>query len=331
MGDFWDRTLADAFSRGSLFSALSVHLWRGHNLWHRGQLREALHSVRTSNEQSKMWGAPGVGVPYGQAFIVGILLEQGDIAGAREFVDSVIDQSRLGDGARLFEENVARLLCAEGRYEEALAALDRTEQMQTMVVNPVWRPWRSYRAVALAGLGRIDEARALMAEEVELARAWGAASVLGRTLRTAGELGGDGAEAMLREAVDLLRPSVARYELACAELALGRVTTDAAEKESLLRAAMDRAVECGSAAVYRQAAAELRAAGLDVASDVLDVVWATTTERRIAELAATGAGHSAIAQELFLTPSVVETTLADLRSRLGVASDTELAGALPAQ
>jgi DNA-binding CsgD family transcriptional regulator len=199
------------------------------------------------------------------------------------------------------------------------------------VVNPVWRPWRSYRAGALAGLGRIDEARALMAEEVELARAWGAASVLGRTLRTAGELGGEGSEAMLREAVDLLRPSVARYELACAELALGRVTTDATEKESLLRAAMDRAVECGTAGVYRQAAAELRAAGMDVASDVLDVVWATRTERRIAELAATGAGHSAIAQELFLTPSGVESMLADLRSRLGVESDAELAGALPAQ
>ena len=28
IGGFWDRTLADAFARGSLFSALAVHLWR---------------------------------------------------------------------------------------------------------------------------------------------------------------------------------------------------------------------------------------------------------------------------------------------------------------
>jgi GNAT superfamily N-acetyltransferase len=82
-GDFWDRTLADAFARGSLFSALSVHLWRGHMLWHHGQLREALHSIRTSNEQSELWGAPAVGVPYGQAFIVGILLETGELEEAR--------------------------------------------------------------------------------------------------------------------------------------------------------------------------------------------------------------------------------------------------------
>ena len=92
MGDFWDRTLADAFARGSLFSALAVHLWRGHMLWHHGQLREALRSVQASNEQSEAWGAPAVGVPYGQAFIIGILLEQGEIAEARRYVDGVLHQ-----------------------------------------------------------------------------------------------------------------------------------------------------------------------------------------------------------------------------------------------
>ena len=49
--------------------------------------------------------------------------------------------------------------------------------------------------------------------------------MLGRTLRVAGELGGPGSAEMLREAYDLLLgPSVARFELACAELALARVT-----------------------------------------------------------------------------------------------------------
>jgi DNA-binding CsgD family transcriptional regulator len=329
-GDFWDRALAAAYARGSLFSALSVHLWRGHMLWHRGKLREALHSIRTSNEQSQMWGAPAVGVPYGQAFIIGILLEQGDLAAARAFVDSVKDQARVGDGARLFEENAARLLAAEGRCEEALAALDLTEQMQTSVLNPVWRPWRSYRAGVLACLGRLDEARALMADEIDLARRWGAASVLGRTLRCAGELGGDDAEAMLREGLDLLRPSVARYECARAELALARVTGDPAERRSLLRAALDRSLECGSPGLYREVAAELRADGADVPADAGDVVWVTPTERRIALRVAAGATSRAIAQELFVTPLLVERTLAELRDRLGVGTDAELAAALPA-
>lgn len=330
MGDYWDRALVDAHARGSLFSALSVHLWRGHMLWHHGKLREALNSVRTSNEQSEMWGAPAVGVPYGQAFIIGILLEQGDLVTARKYVDSVKDQQRIGDGARLFDENHARLMAAEGRCEEALVALEAATRMQTSVVNPVWRPWRSYRAGVLQCLGRLDEARELMADEVELARAWGAGSVLGRTLRCAGELGGDGAEEMLREALELLRPSVARYECARAELALARVTGDSAEREALLRAALERSLDCGSPGLYQEVAAELRADGVDVPADAGDVVWVTANERRAAQLAAAGASSRAIAQEFFVTPALVERTLAELRDRLGVATDAELAAALPA-
>jgi DNA-binding SARP family transcriptional activator/DNA-binding CsgD family transcriptional regulator len=327
-GDFWDRTLADAFARGSLFSALAVHLWRGHMLWHHGRLREALHSIRTSNEQTVLWGAPAVGVPYGQAFIVGILLETGELEEARKYVETVEDQPRIGDGARLFEENVARLHAAEGDHEEALARLRRTSELQTMVVNPVWRPWRTYQAPVLAALGRHDEARALMAEEVELARAWGAPSVLGRTLRVAGEIGCPGAPEMLREAYDLLLPSVARFELACAELALARVTDDARERERLLRAALDGAAACGSPGHYARCAAELVALGRPAPPDYADVVTLTATERRVAELTVAGAAPSAVAQELFLTPAVVERTVAEVRERLGAVDDAALAVAL---
>jgi DNA-binding SARP family transcriptional activator/DNA-binding CsgD family transcriptional regulator len=328
MGDFWDRTLAAAFTRGSLFSALSVHLWRGHMLWHRGQLREALHSVRTSNEQTELWGAPKVGVAYGQAFIVGILLEQGDLAEARRYVDEVQPQERIGDGARLFDENSARLLSAEGHHAEALAALEAATTMQTAVVNPVWRPWRTYRAPVLAALGRADEARALMVEEVALARHWGAPSVLGRTLRVAGELGGPGSAEMLREAYVLLEPTVARYELACAELALARVTDRPEERERLLRAALDRAISCDSPGLYGQVSAELVADGAVPPPAYEEVVSLTATERRIARLAADGASASAVAQALFLTPAVVERTLGEVRERLGVSNDAELGAAL---
>ncbi len=327
-GDFWDRTLHDAFARGSLFSALSVHLWRGHMLWHRGRLREALQSIRTSNEQSELWGAPSVGVPYGQAFIIGILLETGELVEARTFVDSVIDQSRIGDGARLFEENLARLYAAEGHHEEALVRLRRTAELQTTVVNPVWRPWRTYQAPVLAALGRHDEARALMAEEVALAREWGAPSVLGRTLRVAGELGGPDAAHLLREAYDLLLPSVAQFELACAELALARVTDDAEQRERLLRAALDRAAACGSPGLYARCATELVTLGRPAPPEYAAVVALTATERRVVELTAAGAGPTAVAQELFLTPAVVERTMAELRERLGTADDAELVAAL---
>jgi DNA-binding CsgD family transcriptional regulator len=328
MGGFWDRTLADAFARGSLFSALAVHLWRGYMLWHHGRLREALTSVQTSNEQSELWGAPAVGIPYGQAFIIGILLEMGDVPAARVYVDSVKDQQRIGDGARLFEENHARLLAAEGHLEEGLARLEAAAGLQTIVLNPVWRPWRTYRAPVLAALGRADEARELMAEEVALARTWGAPSILGRTLRVAGELGGEGSVEMLREAYLLLGPTVARYELACAQLALARVTSDAQERESLLRAALDLAAACGSPGLYQEAADELVATGAGAPPPFEEVLTLTATERQVAELAAAGSTVSVIAQSLFVTPATVEGILADVRTRLGVRSDADLGAAL---
>jgi DNA-binding SARP family transcriptional activator/DNA-binding CsgD family transcriptional regulator len=328
MSDFWEQSLADAHARGSLFSSLSVHLWRGYMLWHRGRLPEALGSVMTSNELSEAWGAPRVGVPYGHSFAIGILLEQGDVAGARAYLDRVWDIPRFGDGGRLVVEANAKILTAEGRYAEALEMLEVAERTSTVVSNPVWRPWRTYRAPALAGLGRVDEARALMAEEIELSRRWGAPTVLGRSLRVAAELGGDGVEAMLREAYELLGPSVARYECARTELALARVSASPSERESLLRAALGRALECGSPGLYRETAAELRGLGVDVPAEAGDVVTVSDVERRIVSRLAAGYSYRDVAQELFLTPATVERTLAHLRARLGVDHDTELPDAV---
>jgi DNA-binding CsgD family transcriptional regulator len=69
---------------------------------------------------------------------------------------------------------------------------------------------------------------------------------------------------------------------------------------------------------------------VDVPADAGDVVWVTATERRVAQEAAAGRTSRAIAQELFVTPALVERTLAELRDRLGVGTDAELAAALPA-
>ena len=326
---FWEQTLRDALARGSLFSALSVHLWRGYSLWHQGQLREALDSVSAANQQSEMWGNDTIGAVYGHAFAIGILLERGDVAEARALLDSIAAWPRFGDGGRLLVEAEGKLLAAEGRYEEALAVLDAAAAMMPSVENPVWKPWRTYRAPVLAALGRVEEARELMAEEIALSRRWGGASILGRTLRHAGELGGPGCEDLLREAVDLLGPSVARYELACAELALARVTGDPAQRRDLLHAALRRSVECGSAALYRDVASELAADGEQVARELAETPWVTSLERAMAVRAAAGANTATIAQELFLTPASVESALARLRDRLDVGTDAELVGALP--
>jgi hypothetical protein len=60
------------------------------------------------------------------------------------------------------------------------------------------------RAAALQGLGRHDEARDLLEEELALARAWGTPRLVGRTLRLGGQLQGGAGAPDLREAVELL-------------------------------------------------------------------------------------------------------------------------------
>src|ERR671930_95014 len=60
-----------------------------------------------------------------------------------------------------------------------------------------------------------EEARRLAAEEVELARQWGAPRALGKALRTAGLVeGGEAGLPLLREAAEVLEDSPAALEWA---------------------------------------------------------------------------------------------------------------------
>jgi DNA-binding NarL/FixJ family response regulator len=163
------------------------------------------------------------------------------------------------------------------------------------------------------GLGRVAAADRLLAEELELARAWGAPRLVGRTLRALGELRGD--EAALREAVQVLAPGSGRLEHARAQAALAAVVGQA-EAVPLLQEAVATAESCGAEGLRREAAAALRGFGIEVAEPVPGAVPLTTTERRIAQLHAVGIDVRTIAQTLFLTPLTVERTLAALRGRV---------------
>src|SRR5581483_2817947 len=70
----------------------------------------------------------------------------------------------------------ARLALAQGDYEAAYAdAIATGAQREAQGrPNPSWTAWRSTAALALAGLGRYDEAAVLADEELELAERFGA-------------------------------------------------------------------------------------------------------------------------------------------------------------
>lgn len=313
VGAFWDEALADAHARGSLFAVLSVHLWRGHMLWRRGELVEAQASLRAATEQLDIWGNR-VGALYAEAFLTHVYLDQGDVAGARAVLDGAPRRDRFGDGARLFREAEARLLAAEGRPREALLLLER-RWTGSGTDNPAWHPWRSLRGQVLAALGEQVAAIELVEQELALARAWGAPTQIGRTLRVLGELRGPVGVGELREAVSLLAPSAARLEHARALAALarsGEVGRD--DAVPLLTQALEIAEACRATTLRATCADGLRRAGV-TAPPPDAVATLTSTERRVAELSAAGADERGIAQRLFLTPQTVRKTLAELRAR----------------
>ena len=96
-----------------------------------------------------------------------------------------------------------------------------------------------------------------------------------------------------------------------------------------LRTGLDLAYRCGATRLTQQARDELLAAGARPRRGALTGLEAlTTSERRVAELAATGMSNPEIAQALFVTLNTVEGHLRHVYQKLGIHSREELAGAL---
>jgi DNA-binding CsgD family transcriptional regulator len=227
-----------------------------------------------------------------------------------------------------------RLRVAQGRFEEALADLFDVGRF-SRVSNPAVFAWRSYAAPALAALGRHEEARELLAQELERARCFGVARAIGVNLRATGVLeGGDKGIGLLRESVAALEdcPSVlerarSRVELGSALRRRGR----RADSLPWLRDGLELADRAGALALAQRARQELADAGARphrparVGRDAL-----TPTELRVARMAAEGATNKEIAQGLFVSLRTVETHLTHTYAKLGIGSRPELVAALAA-
>ncbi|TFV88988.1 helix-turn-helix domain-containing protein [Blastococcus sp. CT_GayMR20] len=309
LGDFWARARAQAHAQGSLFMAMSTSLWEGYWRWRRGELDEALACLTAALDQDRMWGGSGIGEPYTRSFQIGCHLDRGDVAAAREVADAALKGPAAGEGARLMEHAIARLLAVEGRPAEALAMLDAIP-MPVPVRNPAWNPWLTTAAISLDRLGRTGEAVTLMQEEVDRLRRWGAPSYLGTALCGLGQLRRDDGLDDVREAVDVLTPTYAAVELARARCVLGsspQVPDD--EAVGLLHAALETALDRGAVGITRRARAALARRGRPDESGRDAQRCPTSTERRIVELAAAGLGVRDVAQQLFLTPGTVQAVL----------------------
>jgi len=326
----WDDALAKAYLKGSLFAVLGAQVWGGHAHWNNGDLDEALQWLRNCTEQNDLWGARQIGQTYTDAFMVQVLADRGDLAGAQALLDTDHEYWRLvSEGQALLLTARAQVLFQRGLLDQALAALDRVQELSEGVENPAWRTWRTDRAVVLATAGNRAEAVEMLDSELRFAERWGSTGGHGRVLRALGTVRGKDGVDELREAVAVLRRGPARLELAKAQAALGDLLArpgagaPPVEAVDAWRAAHQLAAECGAAGLRARIETSLDRHGLR-APTTSERSSLTTTERRIVEMSLDGAFDQEIAQALFLTTATVRQTLETVRRRLGATSAEQL-------
>jgi DNA-binding CsgD family transcriptional regulator len=164
-----------------------------------------------------------------------------------------------------------------------------------------------------------------------LAHPIGALRPIGIALRAMARVEDDDPR-LLREAAAVLDASQAQLERARAHADLGAVlrrADQADEAREELRIAVDLAHRCGANALEDMALGELRASGArprrkaTTGADAL-----TPSERRIAQLAASGSQNREIAQTLFVTTATVEFHLRNAYRKLEISGRPGLAAAL---
>ena len=302
----------------------------------RGDLLSAEANARSAYAISSQGGSLWVRLMSG-ALLAQILADRGQLPEANEIVRG-LDISMLSPDERLTRPvHYARgyLAMQAGHPNQAVRELEHLTESA-----PVARAGGSrfatgmaIRAIALARLGHLEEARRIAEEELVWARAWGAQRFIGIALRCRAYAVEDAEHVpTLREAVAVLERTPARLELARALGQLGstlrRQNQRAAAREPL-RQALDLARHCRADTLANHLRDELRTAGARPRRDLLTGKDAlTASEARIAEMAARGMTNAEIAQAIFLAPGTVEKHLTSVYSKLGIPSRQHLSAAL---
>jgi DNA-binding CsgD family transcriptional regulator len=195
--------------------------------------------------------------------------------------------------------------------------------------EPTAAPFAPDAVEALIGVGQLDEAATLL-DQLEsngrrLDRAW--ALALGARCRSlllaaAGDL--DAAAKAAEHALDEHRRLPMPFERARTLLVLGQIQRRRRQKRAAAVALQEAARafdEIGTPLWADRARAELeRVSGSSPAGSSR----LTPSERRVAELAASGLTNREVAGALFISPKTVEANLARIYHKLGIHSRAEL-------
>ncbi|MET7762681.1 AAA family ATPase [Streptomyces sp. NPDC005393] len=331
-----DRSLRHGQENAAVWSYVITLSTRALVLRGIGAIPDALADAQTAVEiiGEERWSA---NVTMPQTSLATILIDRGEPERAEELLAKVTRPNLEG-----FVLEYHYYLMARARARWALGDADTALRLlldcgasleETGFANPAFVPWWVEAACVLAAEKRAGQARDIVDHGTELARRWGTPRALGlaavaRGVTTPGEAGID----LLTEAVGHLAGSPARAEHARAELLLGGALLEAGlqrDARERLRTAADLAQGCGALALARDARRRLVSAGgrmREITASPVDLL--TGTERKVAKLAARGAGNREIAESLFVTVRTVEMHLTSVYRKLSLSQRAELASVL---
>jgi DNA-binding CsgD family transcriptional regulator len=330
----YQQALVAARERGSALAyaaTAALHSWTAYLLGRLGAAelltRDALRIAAESPALAALAG-------FATAHLIVVLTERGELdeALALGASDPAILESSPDTWSRELLYASGRALLAAHRPAEALAfarACGRSSDAFG-VVNPAFLAWRSLAALASHEIGDGSGTAALAAEEVVLARRFGAPRPLGIALRTQGLVGEP--PQSLTESLQVLRDSPALLERAHTLVAVGAAQRRAGQRadarEPLARG-LELAERCGATPLTAHAREELAASGARPrARGSWDRDALTVAELRVCRLAVDGLSNPAIAQALFVTRGTVESHLHSAYRKLGISSRAGLPAAL---
>jgi DNA-binding CsgD family transcriptional regulator len=324
--------LEDARRRGSVIGFAVMSAVRGASRYLRGDLTAALGDLEGGLERVPLMVLVK---PFAHGWMALAHIDRGEYKQAHALVGEPDEEqdAHFTYNWALFARG--RLALVQDQAEQALEDLLECGRRQLAVPapNPGVLAWRSEAALAAHRLSRVEQARGLAGEEVELARAFGSPRAIGVALRAAGLVAGDGERlGLLEEAVATLERSPAQLELSRALVALGAAQHGAGQRTTAretLRMSLDIAHHAGAKRLAAVARAALVAAGARPRRPAVRGADALTpSERRVAELAEQGLTNREIAQALFVSTKTVEFHLRNAYFKLRIRSRAELSNAL---
>ncbi|HEU5416171.1 MAG TPA: AAA family ATPase, partial [Streptosporangiaceae bacterium] len=295
---------------------------------------ELTAAAALAGEVQAVTEATGTGLaPYAA---MGLAALRGDETGAAALIEATLqDVTRRGEGVGItFAEWASALLCNSlGRYRQAVTAARRACMYDADLGALCWAAVELVEAAARCGM--TDTAATALGWLEEMTSATDTGWGLGIRARSRALLaGGEAAERLYRESIDLLSRTRQRVDLARARLLYGewlRRERRRGDARVQLRAACGMLDAMGVAGFADRARRELRATGetaqrRPVAARDTEL---TAQESQIARLARDGLSNPEIGTRLFISARTVQYHLGKVFSKLDISSRSQLEQALP--